>query len=519
VFVGFFCLYLLFASRSAPFGDATPMWQAAENLIRHGTVAIDLRWPVNAPLGRNGQAYPVAALLAVLVHVPGALLATALTALIPARADTFVVVFSQLGPLVVGALTVALAFRLLGRLGYERRPAAWATLLLGTGTSIWVYARCPYSEIVQAACFLVFLGALVRAGDELSRAAFVHLGLALGLLLNAKNVYLACVPGALVFLAARHRARLGPLGRALGWAGVGLAPGLLALAAYNYVRWGSIANSGYEAVTGGFWSQNVLWGVWGQLLSPGKSLFLFSPALLLALAGLPRFIRRRGPVALALALTVGPVVLVYARYLFWSGDWSWGARYLVFALPALMLPAAELFDQDSSIPRPPAGRLARGAIALVLAAGLAVQALGCLIRWDYFMSVAREAQEAWLGHPDRRGTVLAPYPCFSCFEEVYGVQWLPPMQPILGHWWLLRHHVAGDDWRAAAADAPWTRYTSLPLDIRESYGLAGFDWWLMAAPPGRRALAGLAIGLLLALATPIRPWRDALRRPVPGKPS
>ena len=110
-----------------------------------------------------------------------------------------------------------------------------------------------------------------------------------------------------------------------------------------------------------------------------------------------------------------------------------------------------------------------------------------------------------------RGTVLAPYPCFSCFEEVFAVQWLPPMQPILGHWWLLRHQVAGDDWKTAEADAPWKRYTSLTIDIQQSYEHAGIDWWLLAVPDGRRLAAFLLITQMLTLATPLRPWRDALR--------
>jgi hypothetical protein len=504
VFVGFLCLYLLTASGSLPFGDAAPMWQSAENLVRHGTLAIDMRWPVNAPLGRGGHAYTVAPLLAVLVHVPGAALHAALGAVAPARAESFAAVTSQLGPLFLAALVPALFFRLLGRLGYDRRQAAWATLLLGAGTSIWAYAHCPYSEIVQAACFIVFFGALVGAAERLDRAAFVRLGLAAALLINAKNIFFVCLPGALVLLWVRHRSRPRPLAAALGWAAAGFAPGLVALALYNDARWGGITSSGYEAVTSGFWSHNVLWGLWGQLFSPGKSLFLFSPPLVLALFGIRRFVGRRRDAALAVALTVGPVMLVYARYLFWSGDWSWGPRYLVFAIPALLLPVAELFD---GAPR----RAVRAGVAIVLATGIAVQLLGNLIRWDYYMSVARQAQHAWLGKADTRGTVLAPYPCYSCFEEVYGDQWLPPFQPILGHWWLLRHRIAGDDWRTAAADAPWTRYTSLTLDIKESYELAGVDWWLMAVPPGRRGPAAAAIILILVLATPLRPWRAALR--------
>src|SRR5262249_26277068 len=103
VFVGFLCLYALSATRSPPLSDAVPMWQAAADLVRHGSFASDARWPVNAPPGVGGHYYPVAALLACLVHVPGALLHVALSALAPARAPELAVMTSQLRPLVLGA--------------------------------------------------------------------------------------------------------------------------------------------------------------------------------------------------------------------------------------------------------------------------------------------------------------------------------------------------------------------------------------------------------------------------------
>ena len=507
VFASFLCLYLLTASRSLPFGDALPMWEAAQSLARHGSFAIDLRWPVNAPVGRGGHYYPVAALLACLVHLPGAFLQRALGALAPARAGELVVATSQLGPILLGALTPALFFRLLGQLGYSRRQAAWTTLLLGTGTSLWVYARCPYSEILQAACGVAFLGALLRAGETPTRAAFLRWGLTFALLINAKNIYLACLPGALIYLFLRLRTRRRDLWSGLAWAGLGLAPGLFALGVYNALRWGSVATTGYEPVTIGFWRENIFFGLWGLLLSPGKSLFLFSPPLLLGLLGIRRLVKQRPHVALAIGLSVGPIVLIYARYLFWSGDWGWGPRFLVFALPAFILPAAELFDRD----RPP-GRAQLAGVGALLLAGVAVQGLGNAFVWNDFINIAREAQRAWLGRPDSGGTPLAPEPCFSCFEEVYGVEWLPPMQPIAGHEWLLRHKLAGDDWQVAAEDAPWTRQTSLRLNIERSYDAAKINWWPLAASHARPLPIALLSALILVITTPLRRWRDALRR-------
>jgi hypothetical protein len=85
-----------------------------------------------------------------------------------------------------------------------------------------------------------------------------------------------------------------------------------------------------------------------------------------------------GPaVALAIALTVFPLIFVYARYLFWSGDWGWGPRYLVFALPALIVPVAELVDPATPPARAAAlRRWRRFGLGAALLSGLAVQGLG-----------------------------------------------------------------------------------------------------------------------------------------------
>jgi hypothetical protein len=429
--------------------------------------------------------------------------------------------------LVVGALVPTLFFRLLKQLDYGARAAAWTTLLLGTATSIWVYAHRPYSEILQAACFLAFLSALLRAAETPTRAAGLSLGLSVALLVNAKNVYVACLPGATAYLSWCLRARSRELRGVVAWAAAGVAPGLLALGWYNHVRWGAALSTGYGPVTAGFWNENILIGLWGQFLSPGKSVFLYVPPLVLSLMGIRRFWSHRPRAAVAIVLVVGPVVIVYARYLFWSGDWGWGPRYLVFAMPALMIPAAEMFDYapaPGSRPGPGSGpalrrpRFAACALGALLTAGVGVQLLGNAFYWDDFINVARQAQRAWLGHPDTHGTVLSPYPCLSCFEEVYAIEWLPPMQPIAGHWWLLRHKWAGDDWMTAEADAPWRRYTSVRLDIRASYDAAGIDWWPFAADPGRR-LPAVLVALCLLLAIPARPWWTALRSSAaPAKP-
>jgi hypothetical protein len=218
--------------------------------------------------------------------------------------------------------------------------------------------------------------------------------------------------------------------------------------------------------------ENVLVAAWGFLFSPGKSIFLYAPPLVLAVLGLPRFWRSHRLSVLAMLATIVPVMLFYARLPSWPGDWAWGPRYLVFAVPVLLLPAIGFL----SAMRWP-GRSLVTALFLI---GFAVQLLGNAFYWDHFLRIALDVRTQWLGQPNRTAALTADKGgyCEGCFEDVYPTVWLGPFQPILGHLWLIRHVPFHDDWHVAAQDSPWRRHTRLGIDLRETYGRVRMDHWL-----------------------------------------
>jgi hypothetical protein len=88
-----------------------------------------------------------------------------------------------------------------------------------------------------------------------------------------------------------------------------------------------------------------------------------------------------------------------------------------------------------------------------------------------------------LGAPDRTGNVTKPgakKPCDPCFEDFYGLNWLPPFSPLAGQYWMAKHIWRGDSWDVAEADGPWHRYTTIPLtDIAGPYARGRLDWWYL----------------------------------------
>jgi hypothetical protein len=104
---------------------------------------------------------------------------------------------------------------------------------------------------------------------------------------------------------------------------------LLLTGASNYLRTGSALNSGYEID----FSTPILTGLYGFLFSAGKSVFLFSPLMLLYPAAVGKLwsdSARRRLVVWSLLL-FGAQLLVYSKWWDWSGDDAWGPRFLVTA--------------------------------------------------------------------------------------------------------------------------------------------------------------------------------------------
>ena len=480
IFLTALSVYLLTSGREPPWGDGHVQYMVAESLVHHGGIDVPRPWPDDFPPGRGGKYYSTYPIMTSLVQVPGLALLDRTARSGPAHRFAEPLT-SHLAPALFGALCCALFFGLCRRRGVSLAAASTATVMLAFGTTVWVYAHYSYSEIIQAAFFTGFLDECLRLPEEPTPARARWLGLWAGLLFSVKYIYAASLVGAAVYLAVRLRGRWRPTVRLLGWTALTAVPFLLLALIYNTLCWGGPLTTGYQPYFHSYWGESPLWGLWGMFLSPGKSVFLYSPPLILGLLALPRLWRRHRAACAGLLATAGPVLLVYAFYKL-DGDYAWGPRFVVFMVPALGLSFAVLIDAWRGWTSRWSRRAARGALALFLAVGVGVQVLGLSLYWDHFIRISMDARTAWLGTPDRAGAIIpvrADGHCDSCFEDVHQLEWLPPFQPIAGHLWLLRSLAAGRDWKAAEADAPWHRHTSLTLPIKDSYQRARLDWWGM----------------------------------------
>jgi hypothetical protein len=523
-------LYLFSTSRERPWGDATPIWEVADSIVHNHNLYAKTRWPMGLQNGKNGRLYGLAPLLQCAIHIPGVALQRGISARWPAYWQITWRFTSHLAPTLLGTLACVLFFGLCRRLGMRPIPAAASTLALALSTSVWVYSRYPYSETLQLACFTGFFAKLLDVREDPTWRQAVMLGVWAGLLVNAKPVFLLSGIGGGLFLMWELRRNWRAL-VLVALVSVGSAfPFGAAYLYYNYVRWGSIYSTGYGlafAGTGvssapvGILHESPLVGLFGMFLSPGKSIFLYSPPIFLALLGFVRFFKRFRTVVLAMVLTIFPGLYLHAQMISWAGDYAWGPRYMTFALAVLLLPAGfllqDLLDKASSLRR----WLGMGFFAAVFVSGVAVTYLGNAIYWDHFIRIETEATQFWLGMPNNKGDgVSTPsMPCPVCFETIYSLQWLPPFQHILGNYWLLDHLPKNDSWVVAEKDAPWRRYTNLQLDIHQGYGRARVDWWFIEYRHTFPTLAWSLVILLPALsAVMLLLFLFEIRRAVRGSP-
>jgi hypothetical protein len=114
------------------------------------------------------------------------------------------------------------------------------------------------------------------------------------------------------------------------------------------------------------WSTPFIDGVLGPLFKPEKSIFLFDPLLVLAIALLVILWKRLSPEvraygATSLLLVLG-YICFYAKYTYWAGDFAWGDRYVSTAVEmAAMLGVPLLLRYRHEL----GAWIWRGAIALI----------------------------------------------------------------------------------------------------------------------------------------------------------
>ncbi|WP_044231882.1 hypothetical protein [Chloroflexus sp. Y-396-1] len=364
--------YLLTMSGHTYSADEETMLAVTRSLLERGDVAVVVE--DGAPVvalrpGRDGNVYSPYGILPSLLAIPLHLLGTIIahTGSSADYASRFTV--TMLNGLLTAA-TCAVIARWAQQLGATIGWSLVLALIYGLSTFAWVYARTFFSEPLAA---LLLLSATYYAWSafQSSRTNYWQLfvsGLLSGLLLVTRIAAAVALPIIALYILwelsnvwLQYRLLLQMYGIAvrrwhiprsvfigvLSWM-VGLLPGLALFGWYNLARFATPIASGYESEAFSF-TTPLGEGLFGLLLSPGKSVFLYAPALLLALPGGIVFWRRgkRALVLIVVGLFLSHLFL-YACWAHWPGGGVWGPRFLLPVVAPVIILASSLFMPTSA---------------------------------------------------------------------------------------------------------------------------------------------------------------------------
>ncbi|GIK39162.1 MAG: hypothetical protein BroJett011_29950 [Chloroflexota bacterium] len=305
--------------------DGLSMLAVAENVAKHGR--FDTRqledWE-NVSLGMDGQPYTKYPLGPTLLMLPFVLLALTVPPLGVIQTTLVLMPLST-------ALAMPYVYLSARRLGYAPKVATVLTLLAGLASMAWPRTRDLVADPLILWCFIAsFYYALTYRQDHCLKDAAL-LGVVLGLAVLHKAANIVVVPFFCWYMVAPEansfdwRLLKKSSWRALLIAGAGWTAGLLIIGVYNFMRFGSLFETGYEA---GF-TTPVWLGVAGFIISPYKSIFLYTPLLVL----IPFVVKqtwRRHPLEVYLITAVFiSQALVFAAWHDWGGGDSWGPRFLM----------------------------------------------------------------------------------------------------------------------------------------------------------------------------------------------
>lgn len=462
LFVGLMTIYVAVLRGSIEVYDTQAMLAVTQNLVDHGTLkttgagySLATEW---APYGIG------ISLLAVPVYV------------LSKWIGHYAALVSLVAP-VLTALCSVLMYRIARVLDWRASHALFSAVGFGgLSMALW-YTTELLSEPAVTLCMLVIILGLIRWRQG-SGTAPLWIGLAAGCAVQLRSDSLFVVWVGLLAIPLFVPWRVIRSGRSMAYLLVPMAASVVAMCWYNDLRYNQLFVGSYGP--GGGFSTPLFHGLRGLLLSPGRSLFLFNPLVVLGVVGLvvlyggPVAVRDR-PLAVLFVLFVVPRLVFYAKWGVWDAGSVWGPRFLLPSMAVLTLSLVPVLRATAR--RRVWGQLVRSAAVLLGVLAVVINYVSVRVPLGQWLTM--------LGTPEGRATMgIDGLQTAAQQADAIDFQWATA--PIWGCVTLLRRHMADASGR----------------------------WWRSGDGPIGYLLLSVGIGcLLVAAAGTSEHWLQARLRP------
>jgi hypothetical protein len=416
IFIFFLLINLIAGGGRLPSSDETSIFLMTESIALHGTIDIPPGITDNGSLwnGKFYSWYEVGqAVFALPLYYAGY---TAIQILpIPQQYQLLMIkAFVSTFNAFIGAAIAVLFFAFSKKFGYSNRLSFFLTVSLCLCTNLFPYLK---SFMREPLLLLFLLGSIYYLYsyklNPSKKKWLVYAGLFSGLGFLTKITFALNIILLLGYLFSilwkRYSGSVKSIVHTSMYFLLPMALGFIGVLLYNYVRFANCFDLGYHGGTE--FSTPLYVGLFGQLFSSGKSIFLYAPLTVLLLWGFTSFYRIQKSEAILFILLFAGNLIMYSMYMSWAGEGSWGSRYLIPILPLLILPIGYFIHKGTRITK-------TFAISLSIL-GFIVQIAGTAI---YLGNYYREIGE----FPYQRR--------FDDPEFMYKSHFVPNYSPVIGHW-------------------------------------------------------------------------------------
>ncbi len=357
---------------------------------------------MNVQVGRDGKEFSPTGLGYSLAYLPAVaaedifnrLADVSPTKNFPLDNDWPIMLFGSMTNAFFGAVFITTFYLFLKTFNFSDRTAIFLAILLFLSSNLLVYTKHGFAHMMFI-CFMwlsFYFIRLYRLEQKIRYVVFAALSYGVVVISYNPTFFLPLPALGIYYLFSvnwtqrnQWKPKLQQITRDILVGLVSISPFLALYSWFNWIRFGGATSTGYG--TGGFVSLPVpqpfvlYEGLWGLLFSPGKSIWLFTPILLLLLIFWFKF-KKQYLAEIVAGIVISAVYIVFTAslvggsdYYPWHGEASFGPRYILPILPFGILLASFLFQELT--------KKQRYAVFLpIVCFGLAIQVVGVLIPYQ-----------------------------------------------------------------------------------------------------------------------------------------